>query len=242
MLIFLKQFTPKQLSNEFHQPKTYLNPLLHNYSFWRLWNVMYLKILWIMEHLLHSISIIFSKVFKTELKYFLNFSMLSKNRKFHDQKIAYGVKGQCICVKREVIDQTAQMFISKEGHYFLSSGIVGVTIFCLFYWSESSRLGTHVILLVLSYYTCSSYLKIKYPAYNRPGSNSAEHKFFFCLGMFRSHPAIVAICYKKCWVATNASHWLRVQSRCFKNYVFVKPCILISFCIFKWLLLFLHTY
>ena len=49
--------------------------------------------------------------------------------------------------------------------------------------------------------------------------------------------AIVAICYWKCRVATNISHWLKVQSRWFKNYVFAKKCILISF----WVLLFLHT-
>ena len=29
-----------------------LNPLLHNNAFWLLWNIMYLKILWKMEHLL----------------------------------------------------------------------------------------------------------------------------------------------------------------------------------------------
>ena len=39
-------------------------------------------------------SIIFSKVFKTLLNFFLNFSMLSKNRNgCHDLKIAYEVKG-----------------------------------------------------------------------------------------------------------------------------------------------------
>ena len=31
---------------------TSLNPLLHNDVFWRLWNSVYLKILWKMEHLL----------------------------------------------------------------------------------------------------------------------------------------------------------------------------------------------
>ena len=30
----------------------YINPLLHNSAFWRFWNIMYLKILWKMEHLL----------------------------------------------------------------------------------------------------------------------------------------------------------------------------------------------
>ena len=39
-------------------------------------------------------SIIHSKVFKTLLKFFLNFSIVSKNSKLcHDLKIAYGVKG-----------------------------------------------------------------------------------------------------------------------------------------------------
>ena len=49
--------------------------------------------------------------------------------------------------------------------------------------------------------------------------------------------AIEAICYLKCRVATNISHWLKVQSRWFKNYVFVKKCIFISL----WILLSLHT-
>ena len=54
--------------------------------------------LWKMEHLLQRtnvpFSVIFSKLFKILLKFFLNFSMLSKNRKWcHDLKIAYGVKG-----------------------------------------------------------------------------------------------------------------------------------------------------
>ena len=32
-------------------------------------------------------------------------------------------------------------------------------------------------------------------------------------------------------MATNISHWLKVQSRWFKIYIFAKKCILISFCI-----------
>ena len=40
--------------------------------------------------------------------------------------------------------------------------------------------------------------------------------------------AIVAICFLKCRVATNISHWLKVHSRWFKNYIFAKNCILIS--------------
>ena len=39
---------------------------------------------------------------------------------------------------------------------------------------------------------------------------------------------IVAICYWKCGVATNISHWLKVHSRWFKNFIFAKKCILIS--------------
>ena len=35
-------------------------------------------------------------------------------------------------------------------------------------------------------------------------------------------------------MATNISHWLKVQSRWFKNDIFVKKCILISFWIFKY--------
>ena len=30
-----------------------VNPLLHNNAFWRLWNTMYLKILWKLEQMLH---------------------------------------------------------------------------------------------------------------------------------------------------------------------------------------------
>ena len=41
------------------------NPLLHNNAFWRLWNIMYLKVLWKMEHLLFwSKSSIFNNIFK----------------------------------------------------------------------------------------------------------------------------------------------------------------------------------
>ena len=35
-------------------------------------------------------------------------------------------------------------------------------------------------------------------------------------------------------MATNICHWLKVQSRWFKNYIFVKKFILISFWIFKY--------
>ena len=37
----------------------------------------------------------------------------------------------------------------------------------------------------------------------------------------------------KCRVATNIHHWLKVLSRRFKNYIFAKKCILISFWIFQ---------
>ena len=52
----------------------------------------------------------------------------------------------------------------------------------------------------------------------------------------------LAIYYQKCRVATNISHWLKVQSWWFKNYIFAKKCILISFWIFQYCiaLLFLH--
>ena len=44
----------------------------------------------------------------------------------------------------------------------------------------------------------------------------------------------LAICYKKSRVVTNISHWLKVQSRWSKNYIFAKKCILISFWIFEY--------
>ena len=54
--------------------------------------------------------------------------------------------------------------------------------------------------------------------------------------MIRAHPAIshcrhLLHVYLKYRVATNISHLLKVQSRWFKNYLFAKKCILISFCI-----------
>ena len=52
----------------------------------------------------------------------------------------------------------------------------------------------------------------------------------------RAHPAI-SHCSQlllKCRMATNISQWLKVQSRWFKNYLFVKKCILISFWIFQY--------
>ena len=46
--------------------KNDLNLLLHNNTFWRLWNIMYLKILWKMEHLLQkSKCSIFHNTFKS---------------------------------------------------------------------------------------------------------------------------------------------------------------------------------
>ena len=35
-------------------------------------------------------------------------------------------------------------------------------------------------------------------------------------------------------MATNITHWLKVQSRRFKNYIFAKKCILISFLILEY--------
>ena len=51
----------------------------------------------------------------------------------------------------------------------------------------------------------------------------------------RAHPAISHCSHLllKCRVATNISLWLKVQSMWFKNYIFAKKCILISFWIFK---------
>ena len=43
-----------------------LNPLLHDNAFWRLWNTMYLEILWKIEHLLHWRKCsIFHNIFKS---------------------------------------------------------------------------------------------------------------------------------------------------------------------------------
>ena len=74
-----------------------LNPLLHNNNaLWHLWNIMYLKILWKMEHLLQkikcSISIIFSKVFKLILIFSWFFFNVVKKKGCHDLNLAYGVK------------------------------------------------------------------------------------------------------------------------------------------------------
>ena len=53
---------------------------------------------------------------------------------------------------------------------------------------------------------------------------------------FNPHPAIAHCSHLllKSRVATNISHWLKVQSRWFKNYIFARKCILISFWIFKY--------
>ena len=50
-----------------------------------------------------------------------------------------------------------------------------------------------------------------------------------------AHPAISHCSHllQKCRVATNISHWLKGQSRWFKNYISAKKCILSSFCIFQ---------
>ena len=55
-----------------------------------------------------------------------------------------------------------------------------------------------------------------------------------------AHPAISHCSHLllKCRMATHISQWLKVQSRWFKNYIFVKKCILISFL----LLLFIVPY
>ena len=54
----------------------------------------------------------------------------------------------------------------------------------------------------------------------------------------RAHPAISHCSHLllKCRVATNrqASHWLKVQSRWFKDYIFAKKCILIRIWVFKY--------
>ena len=52
----------------------------------------------------------------------------------------------------------------------------------------------------------------------------------------RAHPTISHCSHllSKCRVATNISHCLKVQSRWFKNYIFVKKCILINFWILLW--------
>ena len=52
----------------------------------------------------------------------------------------------------------------------------------------------------------------------------------------RAHPVISHCSHLllKCRMATNISQWLKVQSRWFKNYIFVKKSILISFWIFQY--------
>ena len=52
----------------------------------------------------------------------------------------------------------------------------------------------------------------------------------------RAHPVISHCSHLllKCRVATNLSYWLKVQSWWFKNYIFAKKCILISFKILKY--------
>ena len=52
----------------------------------------------------------------------------------------------------------------------------------------------------------------------------------------RAHPAIshCSHLFLKCRAATHICHWLKVQSRWFKNYIFAKKCILISFWIFEY--------
>ena len=53
-----------------------LNPLLHDNTFWRLWNIMFLKILWKKEHLLiWSKCSIFHNIFKS-MRNYLNFSWI----------------------------------------------------------------------------------------------------------------------------------------------------------------------
>ena len=64
-----------------------------------------------------------------------------------------------------------------------------------------------------------------------------------CMQKSRTHPAISNCGYLllKCRVATNKSHWLKVQFRWFKNYIYVKKCIL-SFWIFQYCLYYSFTY
>ena len=51
----------------------------------------------------------------------------------------------------------------------------------------------------------------------------------------RAHPVISHCSHLllKCRVVTNISHWLKEQSRWFKNYISTKKCILISLWIFQ---------
>ena len=54
--------------------------------------------------------------------------------------------------------------------------------------------------------------------------------------------AILAICYLKCRVATNISHWLKAQSRRFKNYIFAKKCIKSAFWIIEFCLIIIPSH
>ena len=59
--------------------------------------------------------------------------------------------------------------------------------------------------------------------------------FLICIHSRLTLPlAIVVICNSKCIAATNISHWLKIHSRWFKNYIYAKKCILISFWIFQY--------
>ena len=53
---------------------------------------------------------------------------------------------------------------------------------------------------------------------------------------YRAHHAISHCSHLllTCRVVTNISHWLKVQSRWFENYIFAKKCTLISFWIFQY--------
>ena len=48
----VQQFDAELVPVAFDYQTTTINPLLYNNAYWRLWNIMYLKILWKMEHLL----------------------------------------------------------------------------------------------------------------------------------------------------------------------------------------------
>ena len=72
--------------------------------------------------------------------------------------------------------------------------------------------------------------------YTNSSSYFRPRMFLFETLGCRAHPAISHCSHVllKWRVATNISHWLKVQSRCFKNYLFAKKCILISFWIFEY--------
>ena len=123
------------------------NPLPHDKAFWHCWNIMYLKILWKMKHLLFwSKCCIFQKYFQKYSKLYLNFldflKMLSKNRKWcHDLKIAYGLNE-----KSTRLDSKGDMI------HILAVPYIGVLSLLFFFHFSTSMELTLCVLGNLSFF------------------------------------------------------------------------------------------